>query len=117
MGSEMCIRDRFHTSRQFELITFGTVAGEQFKEHTVVRLAPPVEGVIAILAPNRDLLLINKTSGSMMVVDPKTKSGSVLQPNDPHPVQAAAVDSNSLYQFSAGAVTDRIERVFFELCS
>jgi hypothetical protein len=82
------------------------VAGEQFKESTLVRLAPPVRGAIPVLRSNGSLLLIDKTSGSVMVADPQTKSGSVLQPADPHPhpVQAAAVDSHFLYLLSSGVV-------------
>ena len=101
------------TSRQPEQIHFGTVAGEHFKESALVSLAPPVVGAIPVLTSNGNLLLIDKTSGSMVVVNPKTKSGSVLQPADPHPVQAAAVDSDFLYLLSTGAVlkTDLVGKV------
>jgi hypothetical protein len=92
------------TSQQPELIHFGTVAGEQFKESALVSLAPPVLGAIPVLTSNGNLLLIDKTSGSVVTVDPKTKSGSAHQPADTHPVQAAAADSNALYLLSNSTV-------------
>jgi hypothetical protein len=76
----------------------------QFKERTLVRLAPPVTGDIAALASTGELILIDKKSGSIVIVDPKTKSSAVVQTAKPYPVRAAAVDSNFLYLLSAGAV-------------
>lgn len=92
------------TSPQSELIRFGTVTGGQFKERTLVRLAPPVNFAFALLASNGDLLLINRTSGSMVVIDPMTHRDSVVQLARPHPVRAAAVDANDLYLLSIDVV-------------
>ena len=47
----------------------------------------------------------------MMVVDPRTKSDSHLPPADPHPVQAATVDSNSLYLLSTSGTVLKTDLV------
>lgn len=68
VGDLLVLRDALgvnKTSRQSEPIRFGSAAGGQFKESTLVRLAPPVLGAIPVLTSNGNLLLIDKTSGSV----------------------------------------------------
>lgn len=87
-----------------DTIYFGTVVDNQFKETSQVRLEPPVTGAIPILASNGDLLLIDRDSGNMVVIDPNTKAGSVAHLAEPHRIQAAASDSGFLYLLSANSV-------------
>jgi hypothetical protein len=98
---------------QSQLIEFGTVADGRFSQQASVRLKPPILRAIPIIASNGDLLLINKASGSMEVIDPNAKRGSVVRPASPHPVLAAAVEFNDLYLLSHDAVlkTDLAGRV------
>jgi hypothetical protein len=86
-----------------QVLRFGTVADNQFKERTQVRLEPPVNGAIPVLSPNGDLLLINKASGTMVVIDPQTKAGSVIKLPKPSRIRAAASDSGYVYLLSDGA--------------
>jgi hypothetical protein len=91
-------------SLQAQLVHFGTAAKGQFTERTTVRLEPPIFGAIPILTANGDLLLIDKASGSMEVVDPNAKRGSFVKLADPQRVRAAAVDVNFLYLLTSDAV-------------
>ena len=91
----------FPTSPQ--ILRFGTVADNQFKEKTQVCLEPPVYRDLPILCPNGDLLLINKASGSMVVIDPQTKAGTVVRLAKPSRIRAAAADSSYVYLLSDGA--------------
>ena len=90
--------------RSAEVIDFGTVVGDSFHRRTEVRLNPSVPGAIAALASNGDLLLIDKHSGNMVVMDPAKQSGSVVQLAQPHPVSAVAAGADSVYLLSDGAV-------------
>jgi hypothetical protein len=85
------------------MLHFGTVVDNQFKETTQVRLEPPVNGAMPVLSPNGNLLLINKASGSMVVIDPQTKAGTVVRPAKPSRIRAAAADSSYVYLLSDGA--------------
>ncbi len=87
-----------------DLIHFGTAADGNFKEQTQVKLAPPVRGGIRLLSSSGDLLLIDRALGNMVVIDPRTKAGSVVQLPMPHPVQAATADSGYVYLLFANTV-------------
>jgi hypothetical protein len=57
------------------LLHFGTVVDGQFKERRQVKLVPPVAGGILIIAPDGNLLPIDKASGNMVIVDSRAKGG------------------------------------------
>lgn len=92
------------SSNRSQSVRFGTVMNGEFKERTVIRLSPPIRGFIPILVPNGNLLLINKTSGGMEVLDPSAKSGVYIHLSEPHPVRAAAFDAGYLYLLSGPVV-------------
>jgi len=87
-----------------QIVYFGTVADNRFKEETQVRIDPAVFGAIPVLASNGNLLLIGRDSGNMVVIDPNSKSGSVVRLTKPHRVRAAAADSGYIYLLSADTV-------------
>jgi hypothetical protein len=87
-----------------QIVYFGTVADNRFKEETQVRIEPPVFGAISVLASNGNLVLISKDSGNMVVIDPTSKSGSVVRLTKPHRIRAAAADSGYIYLLSADTV-------------
>jgi hypothetical protein len=91
-------------SSQTQLVHFGTAVKGKFKERTTARLEPPIFGAIPILTENGELLLIDKASGNMEVVDPNVKRGSVVNLADPRRVRAAAADGGFLYLLTADAV-------------
>jgi len=87
-----------------QTVYFGTVVDNQFKEKTQVRIEPPVIGAIPVLTSNGDLLLIDKDTGNMVVIDPNTKAGSIVRLVKPNRIRAAASDSGYVYLLSANAV-------------
>jgi hypothetical protein len=86
------------------LLHFGTVVDGQFKERRQVKLVPPVAGGIPIIAPDGNLLLIDKASGNMVIVDSRAKGGTVVRLAEPAPVKAAAADSDYVYLLSGDSV-------------
>jgi hypothetical protein len=89
---------------QNQVIHFGTVLRGQFQERARVRLMPPVRGAIATIAGNGELLLIDKKSGDIVVVDPKTKGDTVVRLAEPRAVRAAAADGGYVYLLAADSV-------------
>ncbi len=104
----------FRSPDQF--IRFGTVEAGRFKERTQVRLTPPIYGAIPVITQDGDLLLVNKRSGNMAVIDPKTKVGSVTPLAKPQLIRAAATDAKFIYLLSSDSVVkiDRTGEVFSE---
>jgi hypothetical protein len=89
---------------QSQFIRFGKAVNGEFKERTAVRLEPAILGAIPILAENGSLLLIGKTSGTMEVIDPQTRRGSIVRLAKPERVRAVAQEAGYLYLLSSDAV-------------
>ena len=95
--------DQLRPKPQSQLIHFGTVVNGAFQDRVDVRLAPPISG-LSLLAPNGNLLFINKHSGAIEIIDPNAKSGSLVPPAKPQPVRAAGATTDSLYLLSSNSV-------------
>jgi len=97
------VSPHFHSS-QTQLVHFGTAVKGEFRERTTAKLEPPIFGAISILTEDGELLLIDKASGNMEVIDPNAKRGSVVKLADPQRVRAAAVDGGFVYLLTRAAV-------------
>ncbi len=89
---------------QTELIRFGTVSDKAFHQSRSVEFRAPFRRIVPVLAADRKLFLIDKVAGNILAIDPQSGSRQLLRPSRPHPVQAAAADSDFLYLLSADQV-------------
>ncbi len=87
-----------------QILYFGIAANGQFQKKTEVRLDPPVRFAFATMASNGEILLMDRQSGDMLIVDPKTHRGSVVHLPKPYPVTAVSTDADAVYLLTGDTV-------------
>jgi len=92
-----------------ELVYLGFVRKSRFFEQGKVRLTNPIKGGIGIAGKDTHLLIIERPTGNMTIVDGAQQRSSQFGLDQPHIVYAVAENGNQVYLLSGDNVfeTDR----------